>query len=66
MMIGKMKSNLVLSICVKKFHCAREYVKDTDHWGSPSGSPATKAIRRQLRKKVFFYRDKAQRKIELV
>ena len=53
MVIGKMKSNLILSKCVKNFHCAREYVEDTDHLGSPSDSPATKAIRRQLRKKCF-------------
>ena len=53
MMIGKMKSNLILSIRVKKLHCAPEYVEDTDHWGSPSGSPAAKAIRGQLRKMCF-------------
>ena len=51
MIMGKMKSNVILSICVKKFHCAREYVEDNGYWGSPLGSPATKAIRRQLRKK---------------
>lgn len=66
MMLRKMKSYLILSICVKNFHCAREYVEDTDHLGSPSESPAAKAIRRQVRKNLCFYRNKAQRQIELV
>ena len=34
MIIGKIKSNLILSICVKKFHPAREHVKDAGPLGS--------------------------------
>ena len=37
MMIGKIKSNLTLSICVKKFHCARVHIEDAGPLGLPVG-----------------------------
>jgi hypothetical protein len=48
-MIGKIKSNLILSICVKKFHPAREHVEDAGPLGSPLRSPAVQSIPRQAR-----------------
>jgi hypothetical protein len=48
-MIGKIKSNLILSIRVKKFHRAREHVEDAGPLGSPSVSPAVQSISRRAR-----------------
>ena len=47
MMIGEIESTLILSICVKNFHCPREHVYDADPLGSPLGSPAVQFIARQ-------------------
>jgi hypothetical protein len=49
MMIGKIKSNLILSISVKRFHRAREHVENAGPLGSPLGSPAVQSIPRQAR-----------------
>ena len=47
MMLGKIICTLVLSICVKKFHRAREYVEDAGPFGSSSGSPIVQSIHKQ-------------------
>ena len=39
MMIGKIRSNLILSIRLKNFYCAREYVEDAVPSDSSVGSP---------------------------
>jgi hypothetical protein len=49
MMIGKIKSNPILSICVKNSHHAREHVENGGPLGSPLGSPAVQSIPRQAR-----------------
>jgi hypothetical protein len=49
MMIEKIKSNRVFSICEKKFHCAREHEEDAGPSGSPLGSPAVQSIPSQAR-----------------
>ena len=45
MMIGKIKSNIILSICVKKFHRAREHVEDIGPWALRRGVPPSNLIR---------------------
>ena len=44
MMIGKTQPNLILSVCVENFHCAREHVEHAGPLGSPLGSLAVQSI----------------------
>ena len=49
MMIGKIETTLVLSICEEEFHCDRENLEDAGPSCSPLGSPAVQSIARQAR-----------------
>ena len=49
MLPGTIKSNLILSICMKNFDLAPEHVEDTGPLGFRTGSLAVQSIPRQAR-----------------